>query len=422
MAGPDHTRPCDRPRATYGGQVSANDGTFAHPSDFYRYEDLLDARERDRLVALREFLEREVRPVADDHWERGEFPLHLVPALKDLRIAGSTYAGYTPDGGEPMRRLFDGFVALEMSRVDQSFGTFWGVHAGLAFASIYHCGSDEQRQRWLPGMLDFEAIGAFALTEPEHGSDVAGGLETTARRQDDGWVLNGAKRWIGNATFADLIVVWAKQEGGPDDGEVAGFVIDRETPGVETTKIEGKIALRAVQNADITLTDVRVPDDRRLERARSFADTANVLRITRGGVAWGAVGLQMGAYERALAYTRERQQFGRPLAAFQLVQDHLATMLANITCSLGLVVRLAQMQDAGIEEEEHAALAKATTSTLMRQTVARAREVMGGNGIVLEHGVARYFADAEAVYSYEGTREVNQLIVGRAVTGHSAFV
>ncbi|MEO7059823.1 MAG: acyl-CoA dehydrogenase family protein [Lapillicoccus sp.] len=387
-----------------------------HAGDFYRYETLLRPDEQQRIVALREFLEQEVRPIADDYWDRAEFPRHLIPKVAELGLVGATYEGYQD---EPFSRLFNGFVSLEMSRVDPSFGTFWGVHAGLAFASIYHCGSPEQRDRWLPGMVDLTTIGAFGLTEPEHGSDVAGGLETTARAVEGGWVLDGKKRWIGNATFADVVVIWAKDA---QSGEVGGFLVERGTEGFVPTKIEGKIALRGVQNADITLTDVFVPADHRLVGATSFADTANVLRITRGGVAWGAVGLQMGAYERALAYTLEREQFGKPLASFQLVQDHLATMLSNVTLSLGMVVRLAQMQDAGIEEEEHAAMAKASAATLMRQTVARAREVMGGNGIVLEHGVARYFADAEAVYSYEGTREVNQLIVGRAVTGIGAFV
>ena len=387
-----------------------------HPGDFYRYAALLRPDEQQQISRLRDFLEREVRPVADDYWERGEFPRHLIPKVGALGLVG---AGYEEFRSPPLSRLFDGFVSLEMSRVDPSFSTFWGVHSGLAFASIYHCGSPEQRERWLPGMVDMTTIGAFGLTEPEHGSDVAGGLETTARKVAGGWELTGKKRWIGNATFADIVVVWAKDA---DSGEVIGFVVERETEGFVPTKIEGKIALRSVQNADITLTDVFVPDDHRLENARTFADTANVLRITRGGVAWGAVGLQMGAYEHALAYTLEREQFGRPLASFQLVQDHLATMLSNVTLSLGMVVRLAQLQDAGIEEDEHAAMAKASAATLMRETVARAREVMGGNGIVLEHGVARYFADAEAVYSYEGTREVNQLIVGRAVTGIGAFV
>ena len=387
-----------------------------HRGDFYAYETLLPEDEQKEILRLREFLEHEVRPIADEYWAEAEFPRHLIAPLRDLDLVGGAYEGFRDP---PFSRLFSGFTSLEMSRVDPSFGTFFGVHAGLAFASIFHCGSPEQRDRWLPAMADLTAIGAFALTEPDHGSDIAGGLATTARRDGDHWVLNGKKRWIGNGTFADLVVVWARDV---ESEEILGFVMEKGTPGFTATKIEGKIALRSVQNADIVLEDVRLPDDQRLENARSFKDTANVLRITRGGVAWGAVGLQMGAYETALAYTLEREQFGQPLAGFQLVQDHLATMLSNITMSLGVVVRLAQMQDEGIEKDEHAALAKATVSSRMRETVGIAREVMGGNGILLEHGLVRFFADAEAVYSYEGTREVNQLIVGRAITGTGAFV
>jgi len=387
-----------------------------HRGDFYAYETLLPEDEQKEIVRLREFLEHEVRPIADEYWAEAEFPRHLIAPLRDLDLVGGAYEGFRDP---PFSRLFSGFTSLEMSRVDPSFGTFFGVHAGLAFASIFHCGSPEQRDRWLPAMADLTAIGAFALTEPDHGSDIAGGLATTARRDGDHWVLNGKKRWIGNGTFADLVVVWARDV---ESEEILGFVMEKGTPGFTATKIEGKIALRSVQNADIVLEDVRLPDDQRLEHARSFKDTATVLRITRGGVAWGAVGLQMGAYETALAYTLEREQFGQPLAGFQLVQDHLATMLSKITMSLGVVVRLAQMQDEGIEKDEHAALAKATVSSRMRETVGIAREVMGGNGILLEHGLVRFFADAEAVYSYEGTREVNQLIVGRAITGTGAFV
>ena len=387
-----------------------------HRGDFYAYETLLPEDEQKEILRLREFLEHEVRPIADEYWAEAEFPRHLIAPLRDLDLVGGAYEGFQDP---PFSRLFSGFTSLEMSRVDPSFGTFFGVHAGLAFASIFHCGSPEQRDRWLPRMADLTAIGAFALTEPDHGSDIAGGLATTARRDGDHWVLNGKKRWIGNGTFADLVVVWARDV---ESEEILGFVMEKGTPGFTATKIEGKIALRSVQNADIVLEDVRLRDDQRLEHARSFRDTANVLRITRGGVAWGAVGLQMGAYETALAYTLEREQFGQPLAGFQLVQDHLATMLSNITMSLGVVVRLAQMQDEGIEKDEHAALAKATVSSRMRETVGIAREVMGGNGILLEHGLVRFFADAEAVYSYEGTREVTQLIVGRAITGTGAFV
>jgi glutaryl-CoA dehydrogenase len=387
-----------------------------HRGDFYAYETLLPEDEQKEILRLREFLEHEVRPIADEYWAEAEFPRHLIAPLRDLDLVGGAYEGFRDP---PFSRLFSGFTSLEMSRVDPSFGTFFGVHAGLAFASIFHCGSPEQRDRWLPRMADLTAIGAFALTEPDHGSDIAGGLATTARRDGDHWVLNGKKRWIGNGTFADLVVVWARDV---ESEEILGFVMEKGTPGFTATKIEGKIALRSVQNADIVLYDFRLPDDQRLEHARSFRDTANVLRITRGGVAWGAVGLQMGAYETALAYTLEREQFGQPLAGFQLIQDHLATMLSNITMSLGVVVRLAQMQDEGIEKDEHAALAKATVSSRMRETVGIAREVLGGNGILLEHGLVRFFADAEAVYSYEGTREVNQLIVGRAITGTGAFV
>ena len=316
-------------------------------------------------------------------------------------------------------RLLSGFLALELCRADPSVNSFFGVHSGLAMGSVQRCGSEEQCERWLPAMARLEKIGAFALTEPHGGSDVAGGLETTARRDGDTWVLDGAKRWIGNGTFADLVVVWARDEA---DDHVKGFVVEKGTPGFQATKIEGKIALRSVQNADITLTGCRVPEENRLQRATGFRDTSDVLRRTRGGVAWGSVGCMMAAYEHALAYARDRVQFGRPIAGFQLVQDHLATMLGNVTSSLALVVSLARLQDEGINEDEHAAMAKSVVTTRMRETVALAREVLGGNGILLENNVARYFADAEALYSYEGTREINQLIVGRAVTGVGAFV
>jgi glutaryl-CoA dehydrogenase len=284
--------------------------------------------------------------------------------------------------------------------------------------SIYYCGSDEQRERWLPPMRTLELIGAFALTEPDHGSDVAGGLTTTAERDGAGWLLNGTKRWIGNGTFADVTVVWARDVA---DDQVKGFVVERGTPGLSATKIENKLALRTVQNADVVLDGCRVPAANHLEQANSFADTNRVLRQTRGGVAWSAVGCQLGAYERAVAYAAERVQFGRPIGHFQLVQDLLARMLGNVTASLAVVVRTAELQQEGRFRDEHAALAKSYCTSRLRETVAWARELLGGNGILLDHGVARFFADAEALYSYEGTREINALIVGRAITGKSAF-
>ena len=239
------------------------------------------------------------------------------------------------------------------------------------------------------------------------------------RREGDHRVLNGAKRWIGNATFADLVIVWARDEA---DNKVKGFVVEKGTPGFTATKIERKMALRTVQNADIVLADCRVPEANRLQKARGFRDTAEVLRRTRAGVAWQSVGIMMGAYENALAYAKTRKQFGKPIASFQLVQDLLVRMLGNLTTSLGLVVRLAQAQDEGVYRDEHSALAKAVCTYRMREVVGWARELLGGNGIVLDYNVARFVADAEAIYSYEGTREMNSLVTGRAITGLSAFV
>ena len=388
----------------------------AHTGDLFGFEEQLSDKEREIVLRVREFLQAEVAPIATDYWSRAEFPFQVIDGFRALDTAGLMYDGMAAHRGT---RLLTGFIALEIGRVDPSMNTFYGVHTGLAMGSVSRCGSPEQRERWLPAMARMEKIGAFALTEPHGGSDVAGGLETTARRDGDHWVLNGAKRWIGNATFADLVIVWARDEA---DDQVKGFVVEKGTPGFTATRIEGKVALRTVQNADITLTDCVVPEENRLQRANSFRDTSDVLRQTRGGVAWGSVGCMMGAYEAALRYAGERVQFGRPIAGFQLVQDHLATMLGNVTSSLAMVVGLAGLQDRGVNKDEHAALAKSVVSTRMRETVALAREVLGGNGILLENDVARFMADAEALYSYEGTREINQLIVGRAVTGLSAFV
>ncbi|MCK2238472.1 MULTISPECIES: acyl-CoA dehydrogenase family protein [unclassified Crossiella] len=379
--------------------------------DFYGFQHLLDDREQDIVRRTREFLAAEVAPIANAAWATAEFPHEVVKGFAGLDIAGLAYRGE--------RSLLTGFLAMELNRVDPSLATFFGVHSGLAMGSVNRCGSEEQKQRWLPAMARMEQIGAFALTEPEGGSDVSGGMRTTARREGDTWILNGAKRWIGNATFADLIVVWARDEA---DNKVKGFVVERGTPGFTATRIEHKVALRTVQNADITLTDCRVPEANRLQRATGFRDTADILRQTRGGVAWQAVGVMMGAYEKALAYATQREQFGRPIAGFQLVQDLLVRILANVTTSLALVVRLAQLQDEGVYRDEHSALAKAVCTVRMREAVGWAREILGGNGIVLDYDVARFVADAEAIYSYEGTREMNTLIVGRAITGHSAFV
>jgi glutaryl-CoA dehydrogenase len=387
------------------------------PADFYGYEELLSDLEREQVERFREFFRTEAAPIVDDYWVRAEFPFQLIKGFANLRLAEWA----DPDSTQPPpRNLLNGIMAMEMAHADPSLSVFFGVHTGLAMGSILTCGSEEQKRRWLPAMSRLEKIGAFALTEPHGGSDVAGGMETTARRDGDEWVLDGAKRWIGNATFADRIVVWARDA---ETHHVLGFVVEKGTPGFHPTKIENKIALRIVQNADILLDGCRVPEANRLQQANSFKDTAKILRATRSGVAWQAVGVMFAAYEIALQYAKERQQFGRPIGSFQLVQDLLVKMLGNATASCGMMVRLAQLQDAGVYHDEQSSLAKAYCTVRMRETVGWARELLAGNGIVLDYNIGRFVADSEALYSYEGTREMQTLIVARAVTGGlSAFV
>lgn len=385
-------------------------------SDFYFAQDALTARENENIHELRSYLETEVAPIVDDYWERAEFPHQVVKPLAELGAYGPLW--------EESRQFensakFRGWAALESGRIDGSISTFIGVTSGLAMGSIGVAGSAEQRAEWLPRMAKGEIIGAFGLTEPLSGSDSAGGLRTTATRHGDSWTLNGSKRWIGNATFADVIVIWARDT---DDGQVKGFLVTSDTPGFVATKIERKQSLRIVQNADITLTDVVVPDERRLQNGNSFRDTAKVLLLTRADVAWQAIGNAVGAYEAAVAYVKEREQFGKTLSSFQLVQDLLAKSLANISSSIALCMQTSDLLDQGRQTDAHASMAKSFATSRMRETVAWCREVMGGNGIVLDYGVARRFADAEAIYSFEGTREMNSLIVGRAITGKSAFV
>ena len=385
-------------------------------ADFYGFESRLSPAEKELLVGVRAFLEEEVRPIADEYWERAEFPRQLIPGIHATGVIGLSWPETRTIENSS---VFRGWVALEFGRVDASIATYVGVQNGLVMGTVGVAGSEEQRAEWLPRLASGEVIGAFGLTEPHSGSDSAQGLRTTARREGDTWILDGAKRWIGNATFSDVTVIWAKDVA---DGQVKGFLVPTSTPGYRATAIARKQSLRTVQNADIVLEGVRVPESLRLQGANSFRDTAKVLRLTRAEVAWQAIGVAIGAYDAALRYARERVQFGKPLVGHQLVQDLLVKSIGNITASIALATRVSEMLDAGEQRDEHSALAKAYTTARMRETVAWCREVMGGNGIVLDYGVARFFADAEALYSYEGTREMNTLIVGRAITGSAAFV
>ena len=384
--------------------------------DFYNISHTLNAEERALQLRVRAFMEEEVKPIANEYWLKGEFPHELIPKVAELDICGVTYEGFS----NPVRScLIEGVLAMEMARVDASFATFFGVQSGLVMGSIYLLGSEEQKQEWLPELKSLRKIGAFGLTEPEVGSGVAGGLMMKAKRNGNTWTLNGQKKWIGNATFADVIIIWAEDE---EDNQVKGFLVRKGNPGLGVEKMEDKMALRIVQNGIVTLTNCVVAESDRLQHANSFKDTANVLRMTRAGVAWLAVGCARGAYEAALKYTRERKQFGKPIASFQLIQNHLVEMLTDLTAMQTMVARLSELQDQKELTDEHASLAKVFCSLRTRDIVSKAREVMGGNGILLEYDVARFVADAEAIYSYEGTKEINTLIVGRAITGYSAFV
>ena len=387
----------------------------SQPVDFYQIDHLLNEDDRALRDRVRAFCDEEIIPIIGDYWERAEFPFELVPKLAELNLAGGTIPGYGCPG---LSSVANGIVSMELSRGDGSFETFLGVTSGLAMGSIYYCGSEEQRQRWLPAMARIETIGAFGLTEPNVGSD-ASHIQTTARRSGDGWLLTGEKKWIGNATFADLIVIWARNE---ETNQVNGFVVEKGTPGYDAQEIGGKISKRALINAHITMNNVLVPETNRLQNANSFKDTANVLKNTRYGVAWEAVGHAMAAFEIARDYAIQREQFGRPIARFQLIQEKLVHMLGDLTTMQLMCLRLSQLRDAGTMTEGQASLAKQHCCARARHVVALGREILGGNGILLEYHMARHFADMEAVYTYEGTNEINTMVVGREVTGLAAFV
>jgi glutaryl-CoA dehydrogenase len=383
-------------------------------TDYFLIRDQLRDEEIDYLERTRAFVDEDVLPVAADYWERAEFPWELVRKMAALGIVGDGIEGY---GCPSMSPIACGLVNMELNRGDGSLGTFLGVQAGLAMRSIALLGSEEQKQRWLAPMARLEKIGAFALTEPDHGSDSAS-LETTARLEGDEYVIDGEKRWIGNGTIADVLVVWARAQ----DGEVNGFLVEKDTPGLQTSVITGKASVRAVWQADIRLSGVRVPAESRLPEAQSFRDTGRVLAATRNACAWSALGHAVGAYEVALTYAQARRQFGKPLTSFQLVQGQLVKMLADVTSMQLYCLRLGRLIEEGKMTDTMAALAKMNNTRRAREVIASARDVLGGNGILLDRHVMRHYTDIEAIYTYEGTESIQTLIVGRDITGVSAFV
>jgi len=383
-------------------------------TDYFLVREQFTDEQWDSFLRTRRFVDEEVLPVINDYWERAEFPRPLVQRLAELNIVGEDIEGYGCPGMSP---LACGLVHMELHRGDGSLGTFLGVQAGLAMKSIAMLGSEEQKQRWLPAMARCEKIGAFALTEPHHGSDSVA-LETTARRDGDEWVIDGTKRWIGNGTIADVVVVWARSD---EDRQVKGFLVEPGTPGYEATVIEGKGCARAVWQADIRLEDVRVPAENQLPLANTFKDTGRVLVTTRATIAWGALGHAVAAYDAALTYAMQREQFGRPLSNFQIVQDRLVKMLAEVTGMQLYCMQVARLAEAGRLNDTIAGLAKLNNTRKARQVIADARDMLGGNGILLENHVIRHMSDIEILHTYEGTETIQTLIVGRDITGAAAF-
>jgi glutaryl-CoA dehydrogenase len=382
-------------------------------TDYFFIREQLTDKQLDVLRRMREFVDQEVLPVIGDYWERAELPWPLLRRLGDLGIVGEDIEGYGCPGLDP---ISCGLVHMELNRGDGSLGTLLGVQSGLAMKSIAMLGSEEQKQRWLPPMARLEKLGAFALTEPDHGSDSVA-LETSARLDGDEYVIDGAKRWIGNGTVADVIVVWARGE----DGQVHGFLVEKGTPGYEAQVIEGKGSLRAVWQAQIALEGVRVPAESRLPDANSFKDTARVLASTRVTCAWAALGHAVAAYDTALTYSKQRHQFGRPLCSFQIVQDRLVRMLAEVTAMQLYCLQLGRLAERGALSDTIAGLAKLNNTRKARLVCSEARDMLGGNGILLENHVIRHMADIEAIHTYEGTETMQTLIVGRDITGVGAF-
>ena len=391
------------------------DVTRSLGTDYYLIEELLTDEEREVRDKVRAFADREVIPIINEYWDKAQFPFELIPKIAELNIAGTTIQGYGCPG---ISHVAAGLLAVEMARGDGSLNTFFGVHSGLAMSTIEILGSEEQKERWLPPMARMEKIGAFGLTEAAHGSDAVR-LETTARREGDEYVIDGEKRWIGNASFADVTVIWARDE---EDEGVKGFLVEKGAEGFSTEIITGKMGKRAVWQPDIKLEGVRVPAENKLGNADSFKDTAKVLTATRAMVAWEAIGHAVASYEAAVTYARERVQFGKPIASFQIIQNKLANMLAEITSMQLLCLRLSQLQEAGKMTGGMASLAKMNNARKAKQVCSDARDIMGGNGVLLEYHVARHLSDMEIVYTYEGTDTIQSLIVGREITGIGAFV
>ncbi|KAK7339896.1 hypothetical protein VNO77_20582 [Canavalia gladiata] len=383
-------------------------------SDYFQLDDLLTPEERDIRIKVRECMEKEIAPIMTQYWEKAEFPFHAIPKLAALQIAGGTIKGY----GCPGHSITGSAVAAaEAARVDASCSTFILVHSSLAMLTIALCGSETQKQKYLPSLAQLETIACWALTEPDYGSD-ASALKTTATKVEGGWILEGQKRWIGNSTFADLLVIFARNT---TTNQINGYIVKKDAPGLTVTKIENKIGLRIVQNGDVVLRKVFVPDDDRIAGVNSFRDTNKVLAVSRVMVAWQPIGISMGIYDMCHRYLKERKQFGAPLAAFQINQQKLVQMLSNVQAMILVGWRLCKLYESGKLTPGQSSLGKSWITLRARETAALGRELLGGNGILADFLVAKAFCDLEPIYTYEGTYDINTLVTGREVTGFASF-
>ena len=383
-------------------------------TDYFQVREQFTEEQWEHFLTTRRFVDEEVLPAINEYWEAAELPWPLMRRLAELGLYGEDIQGYGCPGMSPLAR---GLVNMELHRGDGSLGTFLGVQSGLAMKSIDLLGSPEQKERWLPALARLDAVGAFALTEPAHGSDSVA-LETSAHRDGEDWILDGAKRWIGNGSIADVVVVWARSD---EDGQVKGFLVETDTPGYDATTIPGKGASRAIWQADIRLDGVRVPESSRLPKAERFKDAGRVLVTTRTTCAWGALGHAVAAYDAALTYSKERTQFGKPLCSFQIIQERLVKMLAEITSMQLYCMQLARLEQDGRLTDTIAGLAKFNNTRKAREVIAEARDMLGGNGVLLENHVIRHMGDIEIIHTYEGTATMQALIVGRDITGIGAF-
>ncbi|KAI9085083.1 hypothetical protein K1719_032899 [Acacia pycnantha] len=383
-------------------------------SDYYQFNDLLTPEEQSVRMKVKECMEKEVAPIMAEYWEKAKFPFHVIPKLGALHIAGGTIKGYGCPG---LSITANAVATAEVARVDASCSTFILVHSSLAMLTIALCGSEEQKQKYIPSLAQLRTVACWALTEPDYGSD-ASALKTTATRVEGGWILDGQKRWIGNSTFADLLVIFARNT---TTNQINGFIVKKGAPGLTVTKIENKIGLRIVQNGDILLKKVFVPDEDRIPGVNSFQDTSKVLAVSRVMVAWQPIGISMGIYDMCHRYLKERKQFGAPLAAFQINQQKLVQMLGNIQAMILVGWRLCKLYESGKMTPGHASLGKSWITLRARETAALGRELLGGNGILADFLVAKAFCDLEPIYTYEGTYDINTLVTAREVTGLASF-